>query len=209
MKKSITLYALVVCFVVGACTCPLGAAYVYPLQCFTGNGDYNESLNIFVEVDGTDDYVDFTFHNQSSVSSSISEVYFEQNTILGPATITNGPGTLFAQFAAPKNLPAGNSLNPAFLCAPEFSFDSEPAPPKNGINPDEWLRITFDLNTGATFAFLLDRLNAGDLRIGAHLIALPDGSSESAVNTPEPTTIALLVFGSLALVNRRNKFKRD
>jgi hypothetical protein len=209
MKKSIILYALVSFFVIGAFTCPLGAAYVYPLECFTDNGDYVDILNVFVEVDGTDDYVDFTFRNQSSFSSAISEIYFEQNTLLGSASLSNGPGVLFAQFAKPKNLPAGRSLNPAFLSSGEFTFDSEPAPPKNGINPDEWLRITFDLNIDVTFAFLLDRLNTDNLRIGAHIIALPDGSSESAVTTPEPATIALLAFGSLAMFNRRNKFKRD
>ncbi len=203
MKSNSLLYVLGIYFVISACTCPLGAAYVYPLQCFTGNGDYSESLNIFIEVDGTDDYVDFTFRNQSSVSSAISEIYFERNTLLGSASLTNSPGVLFAQFAKPKNLPAGRSLNPAFLSSGEFTFDSEPAPPKNGINPNEWLRITFDLNTDVTFAFLLDRLNTDNLRIGAHIIALPDGSSESAVTVPEPATIGLLVLGAFTALRKR------
>jgi hypothetical protein len=96
-------------------------------------------------------------------------------------------------------------LEPIFVTTEDLSFDSEPAPPKNGVSPSKWVRITFDLENGGTFETVIDELNTGALRIAAHIIALPDGSSESVVAVPEPATICLLGFGALSLLRRKRK----
>jgi len=210
MSRRFFFWGLVFYCVLGTSSTSLQASYVYYLEAFTHNGDYNGSgeLDLYVEVaDGGAGQVDFTFYNNSLVDSSISEIYFEDNLLLGFAGITNGPETLFGQSARPKNLPGAHVLEQVFVTTDEFSFDSEPAPPQNGVNRNEfvqeWVRITFDLNNGITFPNLIGQLIAGDLRIGVHVIALPDGSSESAVLIPEPVTICLLGLGSLALLRKR------
>lgn len=198
---SIVLYCLL-----GTSASPLQAGYIYPLQIFTNNGSYSDSLDLDLYVKVTDPatgQVDFTFHNDSSINSCLSEIYFEDGLLLGSASITYGPQTLFDYSARPKNPPGCYTLEPLFMTTEGLSFDSEPAPPKNGISPDEWVRITFDLENGGTFETVINELNTGALRIAAHIISLPDGSSESAVNVPEPATICLLGFGSLVLLRRR------
>jgi hypothetical protein len=85
----------------------------------------------------------------------------------------------------------------------EFSVGSEAPRPHSGINPGEWTAISFDLINGGSFQSVIEGLNTGVLRIGAHIIALPDGSSEGAIAVPEPATIALLGISALVLLRRR------
>lgn len=206
VSNKLFLYGLVLYLVFGPSACLLQAGYIYPFEIFTDNGSYNDSsdLNLYIEVSNpAAGQVDFTFYNQSLVNSCIAEIYFEDNQLLDLAGITTGPGTLFSLSAAPRNLPSSHTLDPLFVTTEELSFDSEPAPLQNGINLGEWVRITFDIN-GGIFAVVIDQLNTATIRIGAHVIALPDGSSESAINVPEPATICLLGLGALALLTKRS-----
>ena len=104
-------------FVLGLFT-PVLEATIYPFEIFTNNGSYYDSpdLDFYVDVtDGLMNQVDFTFYNDSLVSSAIASIYFDNDSLLGVAGITNGPGTFFSQFARPRNLPAGKTLNPTFV----------------------------------------------------------------------------------------------
>ena len=193
------------------CTSPnVLQAYYCPLEIFTNNGSYNDSDNLHfftIVSDPGAGLVDFTFHNESfyneiPVESSIARIYFQDGSLLNFAGITDGPGTSFNQSARPRNLPSGKSLAPPFITTPELSFNSGPPRPHNGINPGEWVRITFGIN-GGTFADVIEKLNTGAMRIGAHIIAFPDGSSESAIAVPEPATISLLGLGILLLLKKR------
>jgi hypothetical protein len=65
--------------------------------------------------------------------------------------------------------------------------------------------MVFDLINGGTFLNVTDELNTGVLWIGVHVIALPDGSSESAIAVPDPATLFLLGLGSLALLRIRKR----
>ena len=183
----------------------LHAVVVHQLEIFTDNGSYYDSpdMDLYVEVADRDSHVDFTFHNESLIDSSIARIYFEGGPFLSIADIIGGPGTSFSQSAKPSNLPAGNLLEPSFVTTHELSFDSDPPAPKNGINPGEWVMTTFDLINGGTFLNLVDELNTGALRIGVHVVGLPKGSGESAITTPEPTTLFLLGLGALALLRKR------
>lgn len=189
----------------------LRASYVHPIRVFTNNGSYFSSpdIKLSVEVSGAAGQIDFTFYNESLIDSSIARIYFDDDSLLNIASITAGPGTSFSRSATPHNLPAGKLLDPYFVTDAGFSVDSKAPRPRNGINPVsgneelEWLRITFDLAGDATPATIIDELHTGDLRIGVHLIALPDGSSESAATAPEPATMFLLGLGALALLRKR------
>jgi len=202
--KNIALYLV---FVLLFFACPLQAALVYQLGTFTDNGLYSDSseLKLFVEVSrGTEDYlIDFTFHNQSRMDSSIAGIYFDSALPMALVEITAGPGTSFSQFAVPKNLPAGRDVKPAFLTNAGLSFDSDPAVPHNGIKPGQWLTIGLAVADDGTFEDVIDSLNRGTVRIGTHIIALPDNSSESAINVPEPLTFSLIAIGAVVLLKKR------
>ena len=182
------------------------AAIVYPFEVLTSDSSYYDSpnLNLLVELSPQQNKVDFTFYNQSLLESSIARIYFDSGGLLDRiAAVTEGPGTSFSQPATPHNLPAGNILEPPFVTTEGLSIGSNPPRSHNGVNPGQWVQITCDLTDGGTFAEVIDKLNTGALRIGAHIIALPHCSSESAIAVPEPATIALFGLGSLALLIKR------
>ena len=185
----------------------LHATAVYPLEIFTDNGSYYDSpdIDLYVELSDRESCVDFTFRNESIIDSSIARIYFAGGSFLSFAEIIEGPGTTFNPSATPAKLPGANLLELPLLTTYEVSFDSDPAVPHNGINPGEWVITTFDLINGGTFLNVADELNTGTLWIGVHVIALPDGSSESAIAVPDPATLFLLGLGSLALLRIRKR----
>ena len=208
-RRRAFLQRLVVLFLAGFLAFTAEASFVYP-QIFTSNGGYYNSpdLNLFVEVsDGGSGQVDFTFHNESTINSCIASIYFDDGSLSEIAGIINGSGTLFSQPATPSGLPAGHTLNTPFVTTDTLSVSAEAPPPQNGINPGEWVKITFNLADGKTFGNIIDELSSGSLRIGEHIIALPDGSSESAVTIPEPMTTILLGLGAGLTGWRRIRYK--
>ena len=189
----------------------LRASYIYPLEIFTNNGAYYNSpdLDMYVVVSNGLGMVDFTFYNESLISSSVAGIYFDDGSLLGIDTITNGPGTSFSKSATPSDLPGGAKMDPPFVTTDEFSIDGDPPESHNGVNPVElgnpleWVRVSFELINGGTLSSVVDELNNGELRIGVHVIALPDGSSESAVTIPEASTFILFALGGAGLLARR------
>lgn len=155
--------------------------------------------------------VAFKFTNASS--SSLTDVYFDDGTLLGIAKITDSGSTVaFTQFADPKNLPGATNLNPDFQTTVGFSLDSNAqggGVPANGVSAGEWLTVTFNLQSGQAYASVLNALTlpnsggTGDLRIGLHVQSFSSGSSESFVNTPngvaspvpEAQTTAMMLAG--------------
>ncbi|MDP1928455.1 MAG: PEP-CTERM sorting domain-containing protein [Thiobacillus sp.] len=164
------------------------------------DGEANLSVEV---IDAGGNQVQFKFTNNST--SSLADVYFDDGTLLGIASITDsGSGVAFSQFASPGNLPAANNASPAFMTTAGFSADSDPAVSPNGVSQGEWLTITFNLVGGKTYADTIAALTlpngggAGDLRIGVHVQSFASGGgSESFVNTPVPEaeTYAMMLAG--------------
>lgn len=148
---------------------------------------------------GVSDYgnnkVLFKFYNTGEGPSSISEIYFDDGTLLDVATlidVDNGglSGVDFEPGAAPPNLPDGDLAEPEFVATQEFSVDADAPPTKDGVNVGEWLGIVFNLQSGMSFDSVIQDLQDGGLRIGLHVIAFESGSSgASFVNLPIPVPL--------------------
>jgi hypothetical protein len=168
----------------------------------------------------------FVFENAVGTGSSITEVYFDDGTLLDIATVTDsGAGVSFVEGANPPDLPGGASLSPPFQVTAGFLAQSTNPPPFNGVSSaTEWLAILFDLQSGQDYDDVVAALGLGGvpggLRVGMHVISIAGAGpndSDSFVNNPpatlapEPSTIlsALVAgfpIGVIAL--RRHRFRR-
>jgi len=155
----------------------------------------------------------FDFMNAGPAASSITDVYFDDGSLLGIAGLIDNddnalgsygdPGVDFSQDASPPNLPGGNMIG--FVTTAGFLADSDPPVQPNGVNPNEMLGIVFNLHALGTFADVLSELATGELRIGIHVQGYATGGSESFVNVPvpEPGVAVLLGLGLAGLSARR------
>lgn len=207
MRRAALLFMLAVMVISPAHICQ---AVIFPFEIFTSNGSYYDDpgWNLYVDVwDGTG-VANFTFYNDSAFQSSIAQIYYDDGSLLGISEIINNPSyTEFDTSPTPGNLPGGNQLVPPFVADREFSIGAESPPPWKGVNDgdtvNEWVTVKFDLINGGTLDDVVSELRSGVLRVGLHVIDLPDGSSESAILVPEPATICLLALGGLLLRRRK------
>ncbi|MHC4891212.1 MAG: hypothetical protein ACYTEO_17300, partial [Planctomycetota bacterium] len=165
MKRGSLFFAFMGAIVFSLPANVLQAVEDYPIDIFSQNGLYYNDLDLYVEVSDATTVVDFTFHNASLIDSSLARIYFEACLFLGTATITNGTGTSFTQPAVPGNLPNANLIQPPFVAVSEFSISGTPPPSHEGVNPGEWVKISFPLINSGTYQGVIDELNAETLRI--------------------------------------------
>lgn len=190
-------------------------AALFSFGCITNNSAANCSTGesqLFVDVtDAGSNQVSFTFTNTGPNLSSIADVYFDDGTLLGIASIDNSSaGVSFSQGANPGNLPGGNSIG--FQTTAGFLADSDAPVQPNGVNPGEYLGITFNLLSGVTYMDTITAMQSGtDLRIGIHVQGFEYGGSESFINNvtvvPIPAAIWLFGTGLIGLIGvaRRKK----
>ncbi|WP_101760591.1 hypothetical protein [Oceanicoccus sp. KOV_DT_Chl] len=200
--RTIKLWALLPVIVFGWVNASV--AETYNFTCITGNnvGDCTIGETQLV-VDVTDagvvagvQKVDFTFTNAGAAQSTISEIYFDDGTLLGIFAINSTAGVEFSEGATPPNLPGG--LDPTVSFVADFAADADNPAPKKGVNAGgvDQVTITFDLINGKTYADTIDAMGT-DLRIGLHVINFASGGSESFVAPAEvPVPAAAWLFGS-------------
>lgn len=92
--------------------------------------DGEASLTLGV-IDLGGSQVRFKFGNNST--SSMTDVYFDDGSLLGIAFICYSSGVSFSQGASPPNLPVGDSVSPAFVTTAGFLADSDEPVSHNGV----------------------------------------------------------------------------
>ncbi len=166
-------------------------------------------LTVEVEQGADDTEASFTFWNNVGIAASITDVYFDDGSLLGIASISSSAGVSFSEGAAPPDLPGGNCCS----FDATFSADSNAPVAPNGVNSStEWLTIIFNLVGGMTFADTIAALISGDLRLGMHVQAIgTSGDSDGFINNPldpVPLPAGLLLFLSgLAGIGFLGRFK--
>ena len=171
---------------------------------------------LFVDVTNPgSNQVLFTFRNTGPGASSITAVYFDDespSTLLGLASIQNGTGVSFSAGASPPDLPGGSSISPVFATTTGFLADSDAPVEANGVNPGESLGLLFDLASGITVDDVVAALiNGLDLRIGIHVQAFATGQSESFINDPSPVPLPaalplfLTMLGGIGLLRWKRR----
>lgn len=201
------------------------AAVTYQFTNITNNGTASSSTGSQFQLT-VSDYAPnkalFTFNNLGPAVSSITDVYFDDGTLLGIASIINTTGVQFSQGATPPNLPGGNTVG----FTADWSADSDNPAPKNGVNPGESLGIVFNLKNNQTYddtVAAIERTVNGQwvaglakLQVGIHVQAFANGKSESFILKPNqpspppvvpaPAAIALAGIGTVA-VGMLRRFK--
>lgn len=212
MKRSIIVAIMLA---LGLLCSQTQAAPTYSFVNITNNNAGDAAIGqaqLFVEIfDLGGGQMNFAFANTGPAASSITDVYFDNGTLLGIASIINTPGLVeFSQLASPPNLPGGNLAVPPFVTTSGFSADSDPPVQPLGVNPGEYLGIIFNLQPGGTFADVVDELASGALRIGIHVQGFSSGGSESFINNgttviPAPGALMLVSIGAgcLSWLRRR------
>jgi hypothetical protein len=207
-------------------------AVTYGFDKLSSNSSADVSGQLFLDVtDSGGGQALFTFRNDGPTASFVNEIYFDDGTLLGIASLDESGGTVAGGGVdyedatgnvSPPNAPGANLFDPDFVATQAFSVEAEsPGSNKDGIDPGEWLGILFSLQGGTTFADLINAIAAGlalgpnddplgTLRIALHVQGQgTDGESDLYGLTAIPLPAALPLFGAalggLGLLSWRRK----
>ncbi len=152
-------------------------------------------------VDGESNGVCFEFLNHVGVDSSITDVYFDDGTLLDLSEVEGSTGVLFSVPANPADLPGAQNIG--FTVTQAWSADADAGQGgvmAHGVNAStEWLKVYFTLQNGQTYQDTIRALRDGSLRIGIHAQSIGnDGESDGFANLLIPVPGASLL-GALGL----------
>jgi hypothetical protein len=184
------------------------AGVFYSFQNITNNSAPNAAAGeaqLLMEVDGAGNQAWFRFTNSGATQLIITDLYFDDGTLLALSQVTNGPGVSFSTGANPGNLPGATLISPPFQTTAGFSADSDPPIFANGVAPGEWVQVLFELQSGQVLSDVIASLADGRLRVGLHVQGYVDGGSESFIHMPAPGSAVLMVAGAGLVARRRRR----
>jgi len=220
---------LVACMVasllVGTARADLAGPVTYGFERITSNADIDIAGQLSVQVSTVTDpfgalvpgQVAFTFYNNVGVAGNLTEVYFDDGTLFGIASVVNSDGVDFdtKYKLSPGDLPGGDALTPDFVTSQGFGVDSASGSGNGVSSSTESVKIIFDLLAGYEFGDVIDAINLGltnpssldSLRIGVHVRGIGDGAdSDSFVLVPLPAGMLLGILGLSAAGLKLRKF---
>ena len=176
----------------------------HPSSAAAGEAQLSAELEL---VPGEDDAVRFCFFNHGPVASSVKDIHFEDDlALLAELTAISGTGVRFSEEDRAGNLPGGQPIG----FDADTSLSAHSPAPSWGLNPGDVLYLSFGLSAGADLDAVRAAIASGDLRIGLHVIAYPNGKSESFVSVPggaapppqavtEPSLVVVMGLGLVAM----------
>lgn len=159
-------------------------------------GDLGKQLTVAISP-YSESSVLFTFKNAGPHSSIMSDIYFEDGSLLTFADLIDADdnggdaGVDFSLGAAPRNLPAGNNIQ--FVTTIAVSADPPPGTLGNGVDPGESLGIIFNLQNSQSIEDVEAGLIANTLRIGIHVQGIGEHSDSFINVVPEPESLLLSI----------------
>jgi hypothetical protein len=173
-----------------------------------GNGNTNVSSQLTVDVTNPgDNQVSFTFYNDVGTPSSICDIYFYDGVFISGAPVItdsdgSGTGVSFSPPADPANLPGYDIPATWQVRASADSDAGQGGVESHGVNAsDEWVKLTFDLYSGATYDSVVAGIDAGQFVIGLHVQAIGATNGSDAYIThgdpvvPLPGAVLLGMLG--------------
>ena len=171
-------------------------SYTLNFYAITQNGPLGPGIGedqLSLEISDMGDQVLFTFANSGPAQSTLTEIYFEEGAsppLYSMAAIDNngGGGNVdYAQIEGDRlGRPPGSSPYDWVQNATAFRADPSYAPA--GVDPGEYVGLTFDLTSGYTYDDVVAEIENEEWRIGIHVQRFADGTSETFFNKP-PTDV--------------------
>jgi hypothetical protein len=212
----IVICALSAVFALNSLAC---AGMIYDFDIFNNPAYENDprlNFTLTISDEGLSSHgkqkVGFTFNNNSTADSSITDIYFDTRPDDGllrfySVSIIEGQGVEFSESAEPKSLPGGELLTPSFDKHPDFSADSDSPTSRNGINPNEELQLIFTLDYGKTIDDIITAIANGgsyceqSLRVGIHIQSLPQDTGGGSLDDYQASCCPPVYDNSASAIN--------